>query len=73
MKNIMSESFDMLLNREKNLTELTQLGASLSEDSKNYKKDAKNLRFSYMLKQYMTYIVVAIILIFLILLKIYVI
>ena len=68
----MTESFDMLLNRDKNLTELSQLGASLSEDSGKMKKDAKNLRLAYMFRQYMTYIVIAAIFIFLLLIKFYV-
>ena len=40
----MNESFEMLLNRDKNLSKLTELGKSLSEDSRNLKKDAKNLK-----------------------------
>lgn len=44
VKNIMSESFEMLLNRDKNLNKLTELGKSLADDSKRMKKDAKNLK-----------------------------
>ena len=41
----MSESFEMLLNRDKNLNKLTELGKSLSEDSRNFKKDAGMLKW----------------------------
>ena len=68
----MSESFEMLLNRDKNLNKLTELGKNLSEDSKKMKKDAKNLKLAYFMKKYMTYIVITAIIIFLILVKIYV-
>ena len=44
VKNIMNESFEMLLNRDKNLNKLTELGKSLSEDSRKMKKDAKSLK-----------------------------
>mmetsp|Transcript_16404 Transcript_16404/g.27790 ORF Transcript_16404/g.27790 Transcript_16404/m.27790 type:complete len:109 (+) Transcript_16404:295-621(+) len=37
VKSIMSESFEMLLNRDKNLNKLTELGKTLSEDSKKMK------------------------------------
>ena len=68
----MSESFEMLLNRDKNLNKLTELGKNLSEDSRKMKKEAKNLKMAYFLRKYMTYIVIAVILLFLILMKIYV-
>ena len=72
VKNIMTESFEILLNRDKNLNKLTELGKSLSEDSAKLKKDAKNLKMSYFLRKYMTYISVGAILLFLILMKVYV-
>ena len=72
VKNIMTESFEMLLNRDKNLNKLTELGKSLSEDSARMKKDAKNLKLSYMLRKYMTYIVICAVLLFLIIMKVYV-
>ena len=68
----MSESFDMLLNRDKNLTELSEMGGKLSSETSKMKSDAKKLRLSYMFRQYMTYIVVAAILVFLLLIKFYV-
>ena len=72
VKNIMTESFEILLNRDKNLNKLTELGKSLSEDSAKMKKDAKNLKMSYFLRKYMTYIVVVAIFLFLIFMKVYV-
>ena len=72
VKNIMSESFEILLNRDKNLTKLTELGRNLSEDSRKLGKEAKNIKFQFFLRKYMTYIVVAAILLFLIFLKVYV-
>ena len=72
MKNIMNESFEMLLNRDKNLNKLTELGKSLSEDSGKFKKDAKKLKLQFYLRQYMTYIVIVAVILFLILIKVYV-
>ena len=72
VKNIMSESFEMLLDRDKNLNKLTELGKSLSEDSKKMKKNAKNLKMAYFLRKYMTYILIIGIIIFLVIIKIYV-
>ena len=68
----MSESFEMLLDRDKNLNKLTELGKSLSEDSKKMKKNAKNLKMAYFLRKYMTYILIIAIIIFLFIIKIYV-
>ena len=72
MKNILSESFEMLLNRDKNLNKLTEMGKSLSQDSAAMKKGAKNLKLQFYLRQYMTYIVIVAVIIFLILIKMYV-
>ena len=72
VKNIMSESFEMLLNRDKNLNKLTELGSKLSEDSAKMKADAKKLKMSYFLRKYMTYITIVAIFLFLILIKVYV-
>ena len=72
VKNIMSESFEMLLNRDKNLNKLTELGKSLSEDSRKMKKDAKQLKVMMMVRKYATYIGIALILLFILILKVYV-
>ena len=72
VKNIMTESFEMLLNRDKNLNKLSELGRNLSEDSRKMKKDAKNLKAMYFLRKYMTYIVILACFIFLIIMKVYV-
>ena len=72
VKNIMTESFEMLLNRDRNLNKLSEIGRNLSEDSRKMKKDAKNLKMMYFMRQYMTYLVIAAILFFLILMKMYV-
>jgi len=69
----MNESFEMLLNRENNLNRLTELGKNLSEDSRKMKKDAKNLKLQFFLRKYMTYIIIVALIIFMILMKIYVI
>jgi len=69
----MNESFEMLLNRDNNLNKLTELGKNLSEDSRKMKKDAKNLKLQYFMRKYMTYIIIVAIIIFMILMKIYVI
>ena len=68
----MNESFDMLLNRDKSLNKLSEHSKILSEDSGKMKSKAKHLKMSYYLRKYMTYIVVAIVVLFLMLMKIYV-
>ena len=68
----MSESFEMLLNRDKNLNKLTELGKNLSTDSAKMKKEAKNLKMAYFLRKYITYIVIFALFLFMILMKIYV-
>ena len=68
----MSESVEMLLNRDKNLNKLTELGRNLSQDSAKMKKDARNLKMSYFLRKYMTYITIGGILVFLLLMKMYI-
>lgn len=50
VKNIMSESFEMLLNRDKNLNKLTEMGKNLSQDSAAMKKSAKNLKLQFYLR-----------------------
>lgn len=72
VKSIMTESFEMLLNRDKNLNKLSELGKNLADDSGKFKKDANKLKHMYFLKKYMTYIVIVAVLIFLIIMKIYV-
>ena len=72
VKNIMSESFEMLLNRDKNLNKLAENSKSLSESSGKMKKQAKNLKMSYFLRKYMTYITVVLVFLFLIIMKMYV-
>ena len=44
VKSIMSESFEMLLNRDKNLNKLTELGKSLADDSRKMKNTSKSLK-----------------------------
>ena len=73
VKTIMTESFEMLLNRDKNLNKLSELGKSLSADSAKMKSSAKNLKMKYFLRKYMTYISIFLVLLLLVLLKIYVI
>ena len=72
VKNIMNESFEMLLNRDKNLNKLTELGSKLSQDSSKMKSDAKKLKLSYFMRKYMTYIVIVMVFLFLLLMKFYV-
>lgn len=65
----MSESFEMLLNRDKNLGHLSNKASDLRESSKKIRKEAHNLKMSMWFRKYMTPIIIVAVLIFLFLLK----
>ena len=68
---IMTESFDMLLNRDKNLNQIVHESANLREDSKDLRKKSKNLKMAFLFRKYMTPIVVCFVIFVLIALKFY--
>lgn len=76
----MTESLEMLLNRENNLNKMSQMSSEIREDSKKvsllineqYKKQAKDLALMFWLRKYGTWIAIVLILLFLLFLKIYV-
>ena len=69
---IMTESFEMILNREKNLGRMSEMSHDLKNSSDKFKKDAKKMRLMFWLRHYATYIAVGMILIFFIYLRVYV-
>ena len=69
---IMSENFEMLLNRGNSLNKLSALSSTLKEDSKKFKKDAHKLKMSFWLRKYATWIAVGGILVFFIYLRFFV-
>jgi len=47
---IMVESFDMLLNRDKNLNQLHEKAIELKSSSADLRKEAKNLKLTYLFR-----------------------
>lgn len=69
---IMTESFEMLLNRDNNLTKIQAQSASLRDSSKDLRKGAKNLKMAFLFRKYMTPIIICLIVTFLILMKLFI-
>ena len=59
---IMSESFDMLLNRDRNLNDLTTKSFELRDGSKSLKDSSHKLKLSLLLRQWMTLIIIVLML-----------
>ena len=68
---IMNESFEMLLNRDKNLNKLSEKATDLRQSSRNLKKESSKLKMSMMMRQYMAPIVVCFVFMLFILAKFY--
>ena len=69
IKSIMHENFDMILNRDKNLSKISQMSSDLKDNSKKFRKDAKKLRLTMWLRQYATFIAIGLILLFILYMK----
>ena len=69
---IMTESFEMLVNREKNLGQITEKSSKIRDGSRNFRKEAKKLKMAFWFRKYTTPIVLALIVIFLIFVKFFV-
>lgn len=72
IKSIMHENFDMILNRDRNLSKISQMSSDLKDNSKKFRKDAKKLRLSMWLRQYATWIAIGLILLFILYIRLYV-
>jgi hypothetical protein len=68
---IMSESFDMLLNRDRSLNDLTAKSFELRDGSKNLKDSSRKLKLSFLLRQWMTPIIIALVVILFVVAKVY--
>ena len=69
---IMTESFDMLLNRDKNLTQLTDKASNLRDGSRRLKDESRKLKLSIVFRQYATPIIICMVLLLFVLMKMYV-
>ena len=69
---IMTESFEMLLNRDNNLNKIQAQSATLRDSSKDLRKGAKNLKMSMLFRKYMTPIIICLIVFFLLMMKFFV-
>ena len=69
---IMTESFEMLLNRDNNLSKIQAQSATLRDTSKDLRKSAKKLKMSMLFRKYATPIIICLIITFLILMKFFV-
>ena len=67
----MTESFELLLNRDKNLTQLADKASDLRHSSAKMRQDAKQLKLTFLFRQYMTPIIICLVFIFFIILKVY--
>ena len=68
---IMSESFDMLLNRDRNLNQLIDKGTNLRDGSRRLKDESKKLKLSLLFRQYMAPILICMVIMFFIMAKMY--
>jgi len=68
---IMTESFEMLLNRDKNLNQVMSKAQDLRASSRDLKKESRNLKLSFLLRQYMTPIIVVLLVMMFIFIKFY--
>lgn len=71
MSKIMTESFEMLLNRDKNLNQVMSKAQDLRASSRDLKKESRNLKLSFLLRQYMTPIIVVLLVLMFIFIKFY--
>ena len=71
IKNIMHENFDMILNRDRNLSKISQMSADLKDNSKRFKRDAKKMRLSLWLQKYATAIAISCVFLFILYIKFY--
>ena len=69
---IMTESFEMLLNRDNKMHKITEDSDQLRKRSADLKKEVKNLKMAFLLRKYMTPIIICLIVTFLILMKLFI-
>lgn len=68
---IMTESFEMLLNRDKNLNQVMSKAQDLRASSRDLKKESRNLKLSFLLRQYLTPIIVVLLILMFVFIKFY--
>ena len=69
---IMTESFEMLLNREKNLGAISEKSSRIRDSSRDFRKEAKKLKMAFWFRKYTTPIVLALLVFFMIFMKFFV-
>ena len=69
---IMTESFEMLLNRDNNLTKISAQSSILRDSSKDLRKGAQNMKMAFWFRKYMTPIIICVIVFFLLFMKFFV-
>ena len=69
---IMTQSFEMLLNRDNNLNKIQAQSATLRDSSKDLRKGAKNLKMAFLFRKYMTPIILCAIIAFFLLMYLFV-
>ena len=72
MNKIMTQSFEMLVNRDKNLSKIQAQSATLRDSSKDLRKGAKNLKMAFLFRKYMTPIILCAIIAFFLLMYLFV-
>ena len=69
MSKIMTESFDLLLNRDNNINKLSEKAADLRDGAKSFKGRSEKLKMSLYFKQYMAPILICVVIFLFIILK----
>ena len=69
---IMTESFEMLLNRDNNLSKISAQSDILRKSSKDLRKGAQQMKMAMWFRKYMTPIIIAAIVFFLLMMKFFV-
>ena len=68
----MTESFDMLLDRENNLKKITDDSQRIKDASGRFKKGSEKLKMAFWFRKYMTPIIIVALILFLLLMKFFV-
>lgn len=69
---IMTESFEMLLNRDRNLKEVSQKSSQIRDGSRDFRKETKKLKMAFWFRKYMTPIIVVMLLLFFMFVKFFI-
>jgi hypothetical protein len=67
----MTQNYEMIFNRGTSLNNISNQSQKLKEESKSFKKDATKLKYSFWLRGYAMYIVIAGLILFILFMRFY--